>query len=55
MGIGGIWLSLRTRMPVSVAWSTPGERLLYAISPACITAPEHPGEHADGGPLPAAF
>jgi hypothetical protein len=26
----------------SVAWSTPGERLLYAISPACITAPEHP-------------
>jgi hypothetical protein len=26
----------------SVAWSTPGERLLYAISPACLTAPAHP-------------
>jgi hypothetical protein len=26
----------------SVAWSTPGEHLLFAISPACITAPEHP-------------
>jgi hypothetical protein len=26
----------------SVAWSTPGERLLYAISPACLTEPEHP-------------
>ncbi len=28
MGIGGIWLSWRTRMPVSVAWSTPGAALL---------------------------
>lgn len=28
MGIGGIWLSVRTRMPVSVAWSTPGAALL---------------------------
>jgi hypothetical protein len=26
----------------SVAWSTPGEHLLFAISPACITEPEHP-------------
>jgi hypothetical protein len=26
----------------SVAWSTPGEHLLFAISPACLTAPEHP-------------
>jgi hypothetical protein len=26
----------------SVAWSTPGERLLYAISPACLTEPAHP-------------
>ncbi len=25
-----------------MAWSTPGEHLLYAISPACLTAPEHP-------------
>jgi benzoate membrane transport protein len=30
MGIGGIWLSLRTRMPVSIAWSTPGGPLLVA-------------------------
>ena len=28
MGIGGIWLSWRSRMPVSVAWSTPGAALL---------------------------
>jgi benzoate membrane transport protein len=28
MGIGGIWLSWRSRMPISVAWSTPGAALL---------------------------
>lgn len=28
MGVGGIWLSLRTRLPISVAWSTPGAALL---------------------------
>lgn len=28
MGLGGIWLSLRSRLPVSVAWSTPGAALL---------------------------
>jgi benzoate membrane transport protein len=28
MGVGGIWLSWRTRMPISVAWSTPGAALL---------------------------
>ncbi len=28
MGGCGIWLSLRTRMPISVAWSTPGAALL---------------------------
>lgn len=28
MGAGGIWLSLRTRLPISVAWSTPGAALL---------------------------
>lgn len=28
MGIGGIWLSWRTRMPISIAWSTPGAALL---------------------------
>ena len=30
MGLAGILLSLRTRMPVSVAWSTPGSALLAA-------------------------
>jgi len=28
MGLCGIYLSLRTRMPISVAWSTPGAALL---------------------------
>ena len=28
MGLGGVALSLRTRMPISVAWSTPGAALL---------------------------
>ena len=28
MGLCGIWLSLQTRMPISVAWSTPGAALL---------------------------
>ncbi|MSP67119.1 MAG: benzoate transporter BenE [Alphaproteobacteria bacterium] len=28
MGAGGIFLSLRSRMPISVAWSTPGAALL---------------------------
>ncbi len=30
MGVGGIVLSLRTRMPISVAWSTPGAVLLIS-------------------------
>jgi benzoate membrane transport protein len=28
MGVAGIWLSFRTRMPISIAWSTPGAALL---------------------------
>ncbi|MBL8587082.1 MAG: benzoate/H(+) symporter BenE family transporter [Methylobacteriaceae bacterium] len=28
MGVGAIWLSLKTRMPIFVAWSTPGAALL---------------------------
>lgn len=28
MGLCGIWLSLKTRLPVSIAWSTPGAALL---------------------------
>lgn len=30
MGLGGILLSIATRMPVSIAWSTPGAALLVA-------------------------
>ena len=32
MGLGGLVLSLRTRMPVSVAWSTPGAALLASTA-----------------------
>src|SRR5580698_4897093 len=28
MGLGGVMLSLRSRLPISVAWSTPGAALL---------------------------
>jgi benzoate membrane transport protein len=28
MGFGGIYLSLRTKLPISIAWSTPGAALL---------------------------
>lgn len=31
MGLGGIILSLRTKMPVSAAWSTPGAALLLGL------------------------
>ena len=27
-GAGSVWLSLRTRMPTAIAWSTPGAALL---------------------------
>lgn len=30
MGLSGIWLSLRHRMPISAAWSTPGAALLIS-------------------------
>ncbi|MBX9701994.1 MAG: benzoate/H(+) symporter BenE family transporter, partial [Acetobacteraceae bacterium] len=30
MGLGGMMLSWRTRMPISIAWSTPGSALLAA-------------------------
>jgi len=32
MGLGGILLSLRTRQPISVAWSTPGAALLVTAA-----------------------
>jgi benzoate membrane transport protein len=31
MGLLGLWLSLRLRMPVSIAWSTPGAALLISV------------------------
>ena len=36
MGVGGVYLSLKTRLPISVAWSTPGAALL-------VTTPALPG------------
>ena len=33
IGIGGIALSLKTRMPIVLAWSTPGAALLAAATP----------------------
>ena len=33
MGIGAIWLSVRNRMPIFVAWSTPGAALLASTGP----------------------
>ena len=33
MGVCGILLSVKTRMPVSVAWSTPGAAFLVTLSP----------------------
>jgi len=33
IGLGGIALSLRTRMPIVLAWSTPGAALLAAATP----------------------
>jgi len=33
MGLCGIFLSLKTRMPISVAWSTPGAAFLAALEP----------------------
>jgi benzoate membrane transport protein len=33
MGLGGVALSLLTRMPVSIAWSTPGAALLATTGP----------------------
>ncbi|ARP79878.1 hypothetical protein CAL12_02930 [Bordetella genomosp. 8] len=28
LGLGGVWLSMRTRLPIVLAWSTPGAALL---------------------------
>src|SRR5262245_30905741 len=33
MGLCGVFFSLRTRMPISVAWSTPGAALLATSAP----------------------
>ncbi|MCW3474237.1 benzoate/H(+) symporter BenE family transporter [Limobrevibacterium gyesilva] len=34
MGVCGIYLSLKTKLPISVAWSTPGAALLATSGPA---------------------
>ena len=33
MGLAAVWVALRTRMPISIAWSTPGAVLLIASGP----------------------
>jgi len=33
MSVAGIWLALRYRMPIAVAWSTPGAALLISSGP----------------------
>ena len=33
MAVAGIWLALRYRMPIAVAWSTPGAALLISSGP----------------------
>lgn len=33
MGAVGVWASTRTRMPISIAWSTPGAALLVTVGP----------------------
>ena len=37
MGLCGIWLSIRTRQPISVAWSTPGAALLASAGAIATT------------------
>lgn len=33
MGLAAVWVALRSRMPISIAWSTPGAVLLIASGP----------------------
>ncbi len=33
MGLCGIFLAFKTRMPISVAWSTPGAAFLATVAP----------------------
>lgn len=49
MGLLGVWFSHRTKMPVSIAWSTPGAALLITIA-----APEGGFPEAVGAFLAAA-
>ena len=44
MGLSSILISVRHRMPVTIAWSTPGAALLATT-----------GAQAGGWPLPSAF
>ncbi|MCV6605170.1 MAG: benzoate/H(+) symporter BenE family transporter, partial [Porticoccaceae bacterium] len=51
MGVAGIVLSLATRLPVSVAWSTPGAALLAVTAPAAGGFPEAVGAFVIAGCL----
>jgi benzoate membrane transport protein len=54
MGVAGICLSLRTRMPVSAAWSTPGAALLASTGAAAGGFPAAVGAFLAAGVLIAA-
>lgn len=51
MGLCGIYLSLRTRMPISVAWSTPGAALLATTGAVDGGFPVAVGAFLAGGML----
>src|SRR5690242_13655613 len=51
MGCTAIWLGLRYRMPISVAWSTPGAALLAATAGSGIGYREALGAFAVTGVL----
>ena len=51
MGLAGIFLSLRFRMPISVAWSTPGAALLAATATPAGGFPEAVGAFLACGAL----
>jgi benzoate membrane transport protein len=50
-GIAGIALGLRTRMPISIAWSTPGAALLAATGPVAGGWPAAVGAFVVAGAL----
>ena len=52
MGAMTLALSLSRRLPIAVAWSTPGSALLVATGPLAGGYPAAEGERAAGRPLP---